>query len=60
MMKHTHDVNAEPTIWHEGSLGDCPDTVYDPVEGGRIARGFCADYTTEYSLKRITNVPEIK
>jgi hypothetical protein len=39
-IKHTHDTNTEPCIWHDGSLADCPESKWIEVQGGRFYEGF--------------------
>ena len=40
MIKHTHNLDGESSVWHDGSLADCPDSTYTeiPLEDGRTAR----------------------
>ena len=66
MIKHTHSIGDETQVWHEGSLGSCPETIWDEVETvdgkpARLARGMSVQMPPEgpNRNRRIRDVTEI-
>lgn len=57
MIQHYHKDEGEKTVYHDGSLADCPDTEWDAVvtmdgKPARMARGMSVSIHPERKVRR--------